>query len=204
MSPLAQMRSYRPPANSLPPAVAQWTAPGGPSLSVQCCYVTTDDTFKLTVWNSVSTLTHLSVQLKLMKPDGTVVTQQATINNLTFGRAPNVLTFGQTEGFVFAVCMAPAAVALNRGQVYVNLSIIRGSVTDQLQVEPLFADYLTSGMQPGYPNYRVMASTEGSGYVTSYQQAQVAGADIQLNSPFNVRWRVMGVTANLSAAAGGG
>jgi hypothetical protein len=187
-----------------PPAIT-FGATGGPSVAMEGFWITPDDSLQIRVWNSNVNLTSVTVQVRILRPDGSLDTQQFTINNVTSNRVVNQQAFTQLEGFIVAAVIGPPGVAVARGQTFVNLAVVRGSVTNPLMMLVLLSDYLTSAVQPSWPFGRVVSAVEGAGY--SYAPSGAvpgAGQDTQIIVPPSTRWQVLSGHTHLvtSAAAG--
>lgn len=178
---------------------------GSPGLSVPALYITLDDNVQLTVWNSNPTLTTLQFQLRILKPDGTIVIGSFTLQNLTADRTPNSISVGQVEGFILGAVLAPPGVAVVNGECWITLSLIRGTAASPLMVQQLVADYFSSGSQPGWPTTAFQSAVDGAGKVYKLLgPVPAAGADAVIPQPANTRWLVTAIAVHLvtSAAVG--
>lgn len=188
-------------SGTLPPAVT-WNMTGAPSIAMSGTYVTADDSVELFVRNSNTNLTAVTAQLRILRPNGTIMVQQMVMNNPSTARGGNVLIQPLFEGFLLAAIVGPPAVQNSRGQTYVQLFIIRGAVAGTLFSEMLCEDYLTSGLQPSWPGSRFSAATEGAGFITTYRSAvPVAGQDPTMTQPAFTRWRLLSVWGHLTTSA---
>jgi len=168
-------------------------------------YVTLDDTIVFTAWNSVSTLPSLSLLMRVLKPDGTLVIERMTIGSLTANRVANSVSMSQLDGFLVSVIVSTPAVAVSRGQCFVRAQITRGGAPDVLLIDQLLSDYVTTGNQPQWPDGRLLSGVDGRGYITLYTQATAnLGLEIALSQPTGVRWRVLAIDVTLTTGATAG
>jgi hypothetical protein len=183
-----------------PPAITLG-AKGGPAISLDAVYITQDDFLQLSVWNSNPALTSVTVQIRMLKPDGQIVITASSISGLTSDRTQNVETFGQLEGFILGVVVGPPGVAVLRGQTFVNVALVRGTPAAPLMTEVLLADYLTSALQPSWPYGRVFSAVEGPGWVHTIASAAPApGNQAAIVQPPNTRWRVISIETSLQTS----
>jgi hypothetical protein len=179
-----------------------WGTQGEPSLAEKSTYVTLNDSIALTVFNSNPGLSSVSAYVRIMRPDGIVLTQIVTINNPTSNRGGNAQSVPLPEGMLLAVMVGGNNVPLTRGQCWVNVYIVRNLGSSPPFVEMLIADYLTTAFQPTWPEGDLKAPTDDHGVIYLYQgQAPNAGNEAILAQPANTRWRWMGINYNLTASA---
>jgi hypothetical protein len=179
-----------------------WGVQGQPSLAVRSTYVTLTDNAVFTCVNSVAGLTTISAYLRILRPDGTIMTQILTINNPTSNRTPNQAVTPLPEGLLIAVMVAGNNVTLSRGQCYVNVFLQRNLGANTPLVEMLVADYLTTFFAPTWPGGVVKSATEGQGYITTYLSAVPTGSNAPtLTQPAGTRWRVISAQATLTAGS---
>jgi hypothetical protein len=187
-----------------PPAIS-FSPQGNPTVSMAGFYITLDDTIQLTAWNGNPLLTSIVVQIRVLKPDGTLVIEAVVLNNLTSNFTANVAQFSQLEGFVVSAVVGPPGVALQRGQCFVNLSVVRGAQASLIEVAGLIADYLSTAFQPCWPQGQVQAATNGAGAILFLTGTEpTPGNEAIVNQPAGTRWLVTscGVQMQTSAAAG--
>jgi len=168
-------------------------------------YLTPDDTITFSVWNSNAALTSIDLVLRVLKPDGTLVMTRMGISNLTHDITANVAQMAQLEGFLVSCIVSGVNVGVARGQCYTRAQITRGSPPDVLVVDQLFADYVTTGNSPQWPEGALLSGVDGHGYFTHYQVGAAAqGAEITLQQPAGVRWRVVAITVELATSGQAG
>jgi len=185
-----------------PPQIT-WGTQGEPAVSMAGLWITPDDSLVLTVWNSNPLLNTVTVQYRVLKPDGTLVVESFALNNLTANRVANSISVAQLEGMLVGVVVGPPTVALSRGQTFVNVSVFRGTTQNPVWTETLVADYLTSGFYPAWPYGRVQSATEERGYIyTAVSPVPVVGVPPVLALPAGARWRLMSVSFTYNAIGG--
>jgi hypothetical protein len=194
-----------PAAPPQPASVFSFVAEGRPVVSMSGFLVTLDDSIQLTVWNSNAALTSVTLQLRILRPDGTIVTGAYALNNITANRAANVLTVSQIEGYLVGAVVGQSGVAVQRGQMFVSLAVVRGTASNPLFVETLIADYLTSAFQPSWPQGEMRSAVEGAGFLyTALEGFPGFGADLALALPAATRWRVAALETILTTSAAAG
>lgn len=165
-------------------------------------YMTAADTVKFVVYNSNPNMASITLTLRVVTPDGQILTEALTIANLTADRTANIATMGQLEGFLVSAVVSGVTAPTARGQCYATAGLIRGAAATQLSSFLLFADYVTTALQPQWPTDRAKSAVEGQGFITTYTAPNVGfGAEITIQQPPNTRWRVMSILATLSTGA---
>ncbi len=191
-----------------PPSPAQdftFVAEGRPGVSMPGFLITPDDSIELRVWNSNAALTSVTMQLRVLKPDGTIVIEAYTLQGLTADRTQNTLAVNQLSGYLVGAVVGPPGVALQRGQTFVNVAVVRGTIQNPLMVEVLIADYMTSSFQPGWPYGRQLSAVDGSGFATTRLGTAVPpGYESALIQPANTRWAMQSVVVTLTTSAAAG
>jgi len=188
-----------PAAPAAPAADFSFVAEGRPSVSMPGFLITVDDSLVFSAWNSNPTLQAVTMQLRVMKPDGTLVIQAYTISHLTADRTQNSVTAQQLSGYLVGVDVGPPGVALARGQCYVNVVVMRGTATNPLLMQTLLADYVTSAFQPAFPYGSPRSALDGRGYIYTFVSANPgAGADLQFQQPLNTVWKISAIQYSLA------
>jgi hypothetical protein len=194
-----------PPASLAPATDFSFVAEGRPGVSMLGFLITPDDNVQFTVWNRNGLLTSVTLQLRVLKPDGTIVLEEYTLQNLTNDRTPNTLTVNQLSGYLVGVVVGPPGVVLSRGQTFTQVAVSRGTPTNPLMLLVLVADYLTSAFQPTWPGAQIRGATEGPGMIVTYLGAVPGtGAETLVNQPPRTRWRLLSAFATLETAANAG
>jgi len=159
-------------------------------------YVTVDDVLRVAAATS-QTNEVVTVSYRLIRAaDGKLVYGQLTIAPAAT-RALKVVDQPLAEGFLLSVS-CKAAVANTRGQTFVRLFLNPKSLGSGEPGFMFMADYVTTAMAPGFPNGRVIAPSEGPGWMRALQVSNpAAGSDWILNVPTNTRWRLQAVRAAL-------
>ena len=166
-------------------------------------YITRDDVLRVTVVCGLGAETVTCNYRLLRAADGVVVAGQFTVRSTA---AYSFATINQqmAEGFLLSVS-CQAASAVTRGQTFVRMSIANGALGTAQPAYMLMADYVTTRMAPGFPNGRVISSTEGPGWIHRVAVGSpAAGVDWSFAVPANARWRLQFVVARLLTNATAG
>jgi hypothetical protein len=162
-------------------------------------YVGVDD---LLVVGAASSQTNevVTVNYRLLRAaDGVIVPGQLTVAPANT-RAVKVQTQQLAEGFLLSVSVK-AAVATTRGMTFVRAFLGAGPFGAGQPSYMLMADYVTTAMAPAHPNGRVLAPTEGPGWVHPFQVTNpAAGADWNFIVPTNARLRLQTFSAIFSTS----
>jgi hypothetical protein len=193
---------------ALPPATdaaISFGSTGAPSVAVPGFYITADDTIQLTVWNSNPALTTVTMQLRVIKPDGTLIIQQQALNGITADRTANVAVLQEMDGFIVGVTIGPPGVAIARGQTYVRLAVVRGTLAAPIMQVVLLSDYVSSAFQPAWPAGRVLSAVEDAGWITTLNGTQPpVKADATIQQPASARWRLQSAQIQVNTVATAG
>lgn len=165
-------------------------------------FISPEDTLYLVVWPSVGAVT-ITTNLRVLTPEGAI--NISRYDYVTAGtRSPQVQILPLGQGQVLGVVInAFAANNLRRGQCYVALMFLRGSITSTTQfTQVLCAGYLTSLTPLFYPLGRVDGSMDGVGNSRSVTGTTPgAGAEISETVPAGAAWQLITLTASLTASA---
>jgi hypothetical protein len=195
---IAPLAAATPFASETQPPSINFTPSGGPSASMAALYVTNDDNVQLTVWNSNALLTEVQFQVRVLKPDGSIVILTYKLPNPTSDRTRNTIAFQLTEGFLLGAVVGPPGAAMVRGQAFCNLAILRGAVSNPLWTDLLIADYITTAFLPAWPYGQLRNAADGQGNVTSnVGAAPGAGADPSITVPTRALWLLQSVKTHL-------
>lgn len=164
-------------------------------------YVGVNDDIVCTCASSQTNET-VTVSYRLLRFDGQVVLGQFQVhpNNL---RTVASHSEDLAEGFLLSVS-CNAGVATTRGQTFVRIFLTDPALGGGQPSYMLMADYVTTAMAPGFPFGRVLAPTEGPGWIRTVTLANPpAGTDWLFNLPLNSRWRPICFNGQLATSAGG-
>lgn len=142
------------------------------------------------------------VNYRIMLPDGTISTNQQRILLPTAYNIPVAPPFfSASEGFLLSVgayCLS----ATFRGQTFVRIGIVRAGQSLQNTAEMLLADYVTTNTPIGWPDGRIISSSEGPGNLKTTTVANPgAGLDWTYTGNANTRWKVRHINAQLVTSA---
>jgi hypothetical protein len=130
----------------------------------------------------------LTVSYRLLLPNGEIVMGQSA-TTVTSDRALNIHDEPLAEGFLLSVS-CKAAAATTRGQTFARIFLTDPVLGAGQPSYMLMADYVTTRMAPAHPNGRVLAPSEGPGFMRSILVANPPPAtDWLLTVPTNARWR---------------
>lgn len=105
------------------------------------------------------------------------------------------------EGYLLSMSVT-ATNASGRGQTFAQAGIMRKGPLGTMIFLPLFSDYVTTLIVPGWPGGRAISPVEGPGQIASVQQANPgAGADWTFTVPNFARMRFQSFNAVLTASA---
>lgn len=166
-------------------------------------YVTVDDVLRVKAASAqVGEVVTVSYRL-LRAADGAIIYGQFVTPAM-----PNTtpVTFDQplTEGFLLSVSCR-ASIAITRGDTFVRLFLNPKALGAGQPGYMMMADYVTTGMAPGFPNGRVLAPTEGPGVIyVAPVTTPPAGFDWSFQTKTNTRVRLVAVRATLATSAAAG
>lgn len=184
----------------LPDVIWKLKETGPPS----ALYVTIQDSLFLNVINSNPNITKVTLTAKMLMPDGTTQVSQYTLAISNSARAETFQAFQLPECFLLSVhvIVGGGAIAPRRGEVFAQVSILRGNVSDDQLYEILWGGYISAfydGEWPeGYPE--PMVSGRGKDYLVQ-GAAPAAGANASLVVPYGVRWRISSIQVGLQTSA---
>lgn len=129
----------------------------------------------------------VTVSYRLLRADGELIKGQFQVFP-PLNRAIATKQEPLAEGFLLSVsCKATQAVT--RGQTFVRVFLTDPALGGGQPSYMLMADYVTTAMAPAHPNGRVLAPSEGPGWVhTIPVPTPPAGSNWTLQTPVNARW----------------
>lgn len=162
-------------------------------------YVEADDILQCNCASSQTGET-VTVSYRLLKASGDLVNGQFSVS------PPNTRAVSQhseqlAEGFLLSMSCR-AAVATTRGQTFVRLFLTGPELGQSQPSYMLMADYVTTAMAPGHPNGRVLAPSEGPGWIHIVTVSPpAAGLDWLQFLPTNAIWRIETASGNFATSA---
>lgn len=115
---------------------------------------------------------------------------------------PNTFSIALSEGYLLSVAVTTSTAQSTRGQTFVKVFLCRGGVLAGNSALCLCADYLGSQTPIGWPYGRVIAPSEGPGFIKMIQVgAPAAGLDWSFLSQTNTRTRIQSLQGVLTAGA---
>lgn len=159
-------------------------------------YVQLEDRLRVVVTNSVAGA-EADVTARMLMPDGQIIIHAHQMFP-TSNRQQNVLDVGLAEGYLLSVTVNTPTAAVRKGQMFANISLVRGTSAAPLFVYDLTEGYVVAGNDIGWPFVDSLTSVDGEGFVKSAQIGNpAAGADWSGAVPVGVRWRFQSITAQL-------
>jgi hypothetical protein len=131
----------------------------------------------------------VNFNVRILQPNGRVEETQIVLRPAS---TRVVLTQTQvvSEGYLLSLA-AQSTASFTRGQTFARASISRAIFGGTQAAQVIFADYVTAFISSGYPNGRILAPSEGPGYVYGVTISQpAAGSDWSVSVPVNARWRL--------------
>jgi len=162
-------------------------------------YVALNDVLRIVAASSQANEV-LTVNYRLLLPSGTIVAGQSSLQ-VSSDRAINIHDEPLAEGFLLSVS-CKAAAATTRGQTFARIFLTNPALGQGQPSNMLMADYVTTAMAPAHPGGRVLAPTEGPGWVHFGQIPNpTPGSDFIIQVANNARVRALGVGAFFSTSA---
>jgi hypothetical protein len=165
-------------------------------------YVSVDD--KLVVAAASSQVNELvTVNYRLLRAsDGVIMPGQFTVAPAAT-RSIVVQQQQLAEGFLLS-CSLRATAATTRGQTFARVFLGAGVFGAGQPSYMLMSDYVTTAMAPAHPNGRVLAPSEGPGFIHVFTfAAPPASSDWTVNVPTNARWRFISLSVGLTTVNAG-
>lgn len=180
------------------PPLFTFSPQGAMGVSMQGFYINQDDNLVIGVWNSSAAVTTVNVQVRVLRPDGSLIYEAFSCPNVLSTRQVAAVNISQLEGFIVGVVVQSPGPGVVRGQTYVTVKIARGAVGNSLANITLVADYLSTAFQPSWPYGGLRGSTDGPGLAYGTNGGiPLAGADASVSVPTNARWSVLSVKVHL-------
>lgn len=167
-------------------------------------YISPEDTLYVVAWSSVAVT--LTVNVRILPPSGPINIGLMTVQ-VAAARSPQVFALPAGEGFVLAaVIQAFTTNNLRRGQCYVDMLFIRGSITGSGQyTQSLLAGYPTAQTPLFYPFGKVGDSFADRGNMRSIVGTTPAsGAEISETVPAGAVWRLSLFSFSITTTAAAG
>lgn len=170
-------------------------APGPAAL-----YIGDDDAFYVRIHNSAAGVV-VTVRVRLQGPAGQVAPQEFSFAPPT-DRSEFIRVQQLAEGYILGVTAFASSGTPRRGQCFVECGTMRGGAVAASVVQPIFADYITTGAATGWPGGRICASVEDPGVLRSVTGTDpAAGAEVSESVPTNARWRLRSLRVPLVTSA---
>ncbi len=151
-------------------------------------YIQRDDVLVLQAATSQASEV-VTFNVRILQPSGRVEETQITLRPLST-RVVVTQTTTLSEGYLLSLA-SQGTTSFTRGQTFARASLSRAIFGGTQSAQTIFADYVTGLISSGYPNGRILAPSEGPGYVYGVTITQpAAGADWSVSVPVNARWRL--------------
>jgi hypothetical protein len=163
-------------------------------------YVGLDDTLFLSA-RSLITGAVVTITGRWRDRSGEMLPFQRTVTPANTG-AESVLPFQLGEGYLYSVTAQVTGVTARRGDVFVQLRLVRAPGASPVPIAVLLSDYVTSGACLGYPFPWLRGASDGQSSPTQITQAApAAGADVSITVPANTVWRVIALQTQFTTSA---
>jgi hypothetical protein len=141
------------------------------------------------------------LEVRVLKADGGIAVQEETIT-VQAGTFPAALSFPLPEGFLLSVAVTPKSGVFVRGNVFVMISLVRGSGSSQQYSFMLAHGYVGRIAPVCWPYPRVDSPTAFGGLLNLETVSNpAAGVDWAQQLDPSSRQRIMAVTATLLTSA---
>jgi hypothetical protein len=153
-------------------------------------YVSLTDRLQFTVWNDVPFI-ELDFVGRLLEPDGSLKQIFFAVKPPT-GNAAQFFYLNLAEGFMLSFSVTTPTPGVTRGQCFVNVALVRGSVAQPLYSQALVQEYVSLNQAAVWPAGRIVSPLEGPGNFKSFHQTNLAGVNpITVGVNANRRWRII-------------
>lgn len=162
-------------------------------------YITPDDGLFVVVTNSAASQT-VTLLGRILLPGGEVQTFQEVLT-VVATRAIEEFRLPLTEGFLLNITAFPG-VNTRKGQTYLRISMIRGSLAAGTVHATMVQDYVYTGHFPSWPVINQPHLVDGRGVIRAVTGTDpAAGANIVETVPTNARWRLLAIDTTLVTSA---
>lgn len=160
-------------------------------------WVDDDDQLYMRVWGAILTGCTALLTARILRPSGIIEKVQLKVTAPT-NRTVNTGLVNVGRGWLLSIIVLPSAGQPERGQVFVNVLLIREGLTDSDAACMFISDYLCYQSYLGYPGGRMISAIEGPGRIRSITGTDpAAGAEISETVPTGAKWRLIGFTFTL-------
>jgi len=162
-------------------------------------YVTINDTVVVSIWNSVVGL-QVEVTSRLLLADGQIQ-QNVNILTPTSDRAVREFLLPLAEGVLLNIASASVTPVVRRGACFVSIGLTRELRTGAYRWAELISQYITAGLDVGWPAGVLHDQVEGAGLLRTIAGTNpAAGVEISETVPTNARWKLRGMQFALVTA----
>lgn len=166
-------------------------------------YIGRDDLLYIRARNAVAALT-LTLTGRFLNPRGDVLPFNFPLAPAA-DRSAVLDTFSLGEGSLLSAGVFIASGTARRGQLFVEIGILRGIEAAAGVVQVLVKDYLTTGELLAFPGGAVRASVEGPGVLRSVAGTDPGvGVEITETVPTDARWRLLSMRFSLVTSGDAG
>ena len=163
-------------------------------------WVDDDDQLYMRVWGAILTGCTALLTARILRPSGIIEKVQLKVIAPT-NRTVNTGLVNVGRGWLLSIIVLPSAGQPERGQVFINVLLIREGLTDSDAACMFISDYLCYQSYLGYPGGRMISAIEGPGRLRSITGTDpAAGAEISETVPTGARWRLRAMAFSLVTA----
>ena len=163
-------------------------------------WVDDDDQLYMRVWGAILTGCTALLTARILRPSGVIEKVQLKVAAPT-NRTVNTGLVNVGRGWLLSIIVLPSAGQPERGQVFINVLLIREGLSDADAASMFISDYLCYQSYLGYPGGMVRSSIEGPGRIRSITGTDpAAGEEISETVPLGARWRLRGIRYTFAAA----
>jgi hypothetical protein len=154
-------------------------------------YLQQDDQLWIEFQSNGSVINTVAVRGRLLRPDGVIIPIEQDFQ-LQISRSTIAGPVPLMEGWLLSLIVFPAFLGIRWGQLYVSLSLNRGTLAQFQISQTLCAGYTTLDTPLSWPWSGIRSPLETPGdIVTVVGGVPAAGAEITETVPTFVRWRLI-------------
>ena len=167
-------------------------------------YITRDDRLYILSY-AVTPGETLAIRARILTPTGEVVTLDFAHAVDPFARISGLEAFDLREGFLLDVGVFNTGGTIRRGEVYVQIGLLRGNVNTGSFVTTLASGYIEGLGSVFWPDGPIESTIAGPGRLfTLIGTDPIAQCEILETVPTNARWKIHSFSAILTTQATGG
>lgn len=162
-------------------------------------YVTSSDRIQVSWW-TLSGPGEIDIAGRLLEPNGSIKLIAFAIP-ATAPATPGVFTFSIAEGFLLDLVATCPNASVQRGDLFVQVAIVRGNTTSPIVSHVLLQDYVWTKSIAQWPGSPVRDPREGPGSIIQHLLQPNPGTDWSFTVATNTRARIRHIGAQLTTSA---